>query len=303
MKPKLSFLLILSLGILFLFSAGCRSFRVEHNLIPSHEDFISEVRYIITKQEKKIFLSLTTEDREDFIQEFWKKRDPDPSTEENEFKEQYYYRIERANKLFKEGGTPGWLQDRGRIWILLGPPDSRDVYPMGYRQHDRPSELWLYGFYPILFIDYSFTGNYRIYPLSAQYLAILLKAQLDRKPGVSKDEQVFDFGLKLDKFPPDRILLKIQIPYKEIWLVENEGVLEAELSVQIEVFSGSKKIWKYDKDHKISLTAEELKESIKKQFEIPVEIKLSPDDYKAAIIVENKTDNKKVSKSIKFSLK
>ena len=72
--------------------------------------------------------------------EFWKKRDPDPDTEENEFKTQYFQRIDEANHLFTDGGEPGWLQDRGRIYILLGPPADREVYPRGVTFYGIPTE-------------------------------------------------------------------------------------------------------------------------------------------------------------------
>ncbi len=61
---------------------------------------------------------------------YGRKKVPNPYTEENEFKEQYFNRIEGANRLFMEVGSAGWLQDRGRIHILLGPPDQKEIYPL-----------------------------------------------------------------------------------------------------------------------------------------------------------------------------
>lgn len=83
------------------------------------------VPYIITQAEKTVFLNLPDEEeRGKFIQKFWEKRDPDPSTPENEFKILYYKRIAMANKLFSVGGKEGWRTDRGKIFILLGPPQE-----------------------------------------------------------------------------------------------------------------------------------------------------------------------------------
>jgi len=59
------------------------------------------------------------------VEEFWKKRDPTPETETNEFKNEYFVRIGEANRFFTEAAEPGWLQDRGRVDILLGPPTNR----------------------------------------------------------------------------------------------------------------------------------------------------------------------------------
>lgn len=77
-----------------------------------------DVAYIITSEEKKAFNALQTdEERENFIENFWQRRDPDPDTEVNEFREEYYERIRYANENFASG-IPGWRTDRGRIYIV-----------------------------------------------------------------------------------------------------------------------------------------------------------------------------------------
>jgi len=82
-----------------------------------------DARYIITENEKEAFLTLKTdEDREQFVESFWQRRDPTPETEINEFKEEYYDRIAYANEHFSSG-IPGWKTDRGKIYILYGKPD------------------------------------------------------------------------------------------------------------------------------------------------------------------------------------
>ncbi len=89
------------------------------------------VIYIITPEEKAVFLSLTTpEEKEQFIEQFWSRRDTDPSTAVNEFKEEHYRRIAYANERF-ESGYRGWLTDRGRIYIIHGKPDEITSYPAG----------------------------------------------------------------------------------------------------------------------------------------------------------------------------
>jgi GWxTD domain-containing protein len=98
-----------------------------------------DVAYIITDAERKAFLSLTTDfDREQFIEQFWKRRDPTPDTERNEYKEEHYRRIAYANDHFKSG-IPGWKTDRGRIYIGYGPPDEIDSHPSG-GSYTRPAE-------------------------------------------------------------------------------------------------------------------------------------------------------------------
>ena len=78
-----------------------------------------------------------------FIESFWRRRDPSPGTPENEFRDQYAARFAYANAQFR-AGRPGWKTDRGRIYILLGPPNYIDRNPMGRTSTERPSEVWTY---------------------------------------------------------------------------------------------------------------------------------------------------------------
>ena len=132
------------------------------------------VPYIITPREKEVFLSLPTElDRGQFIETFWKKRDPNPQTPENEFKLEYYRRIAMANKFFGTGGIPGWRTDRGRLYILLGPPKEieRDLTSSvsALTMSQGPKETWQYWALPnpnlpynleFTFVDKFGSGNY-----------------------------------------------------------------------------------------------------------------------------------------------
>jgi len=139
-----------------------------------------DVAYIITSAERSAFKKLATdEEREQFIEAFWQRRDPDPDTEENEYKEQYYERIAYANERYASG-IPGWKTDRGRIYITFGKPDSVESHPTG-GSYDRPSyqgggqtttfpfEIWFYRYIEgigsgieIEFVDPTGTGEYRL---------------------------------------------------------------------------------------------------------------------------------------------
>lgn len=84
-----------------------------------------DVRYIVTDAEKQAFAGLNTdEERERFIESFWKRRDDKPETKENEFRREYYNRFAYANQNFAAGKTAGWLTDRGRIFITRGKPSE-----------------------------------------------------------------------------------------------------------------------------------------------------------------------------------
>jgi len=109
-------------------------------LDPSMKHWLDEdVRYIITDEEREAFLKLSNaEERDAFIEQFWLRRDPTPDTPENEFKEEHYRRIAYANEHFPSG-IPGWRTDRGRIYIVFGPPDEIDSHPSG-GSYERPYE-------------------------------------------------------------------------------------------------------------------------------------------------------------------
>jgi len=98
-----------------------------------------DVVWIITDEERAAFKQLSNdEERDNFIEAFWQRRDPTPDTEENEYKEEHYQRIAYANEHFA-AGVPGWRTDRGRMYIVFGKPDETDSHPSG-GTYERPME-------------------------------------------------------------------------------------------------------------------------------------------------------------------
>ncbi len=98
-----------------------------------------DVVYIISPEERNAFLHLqTNEEREQFIEAFWQRRNPDPDSSDNAFKDEHYRRIAYANEHFA-AGLPGWKSDRGRIYIVWGPPDNIDEHPTG-GNYERPAD-------------------------------------------------------------------------------------------------------------------------------------------------------------------
>jgi GWxTD domain-containing protein len=98
-----------------------------------------DVRWIITDQELQAFKSLSNdEERDEFIENFWLRRNPNPDSPENEYREEHYARIAYANEHFA-AGKPGWKTDRGHIYIAFGKPDSIDSHPSG-GSYERPME-------------------------------------------------------------------------------------------------------------------------------------------------------------------
>jgi GWxTD domain-containing protein len=113
---------------------------LKQELSSTYKKWLNEdVRYIITPEEMSAFKQLSNdEERDQFIEQFWLRRDPTPDTPENEFKEEHYRRIAYANEHFASG-IPGWRTDRGRIYIVYGPPDQIDAHPSG-GSFNRPME-------------------------------------------------------------------------------------------------------------------------------------------------------------------
>jgi len=193
----------------FLFFLCCAAYRIPKSLDPESEEFLSKVRYLITKEEQKAFLALPASERRGFIEKFWQQRDPDPLTEANEFKDEYFKRIGEANLLFKEGTTQGWLQDRGRLYILLGPPDNRECYPRGITFYGVPTEIWYYGFFPIVFIDDNWTGYYRLEPSSAAQIGLINQTQVMLLPKArsEKAKELLDAHLEVKPAGEGKVLL------------------------------------------------------------------------------------------------
>src|SRR5271155_319533 len=139
-----------------------------------------DVIYIITPEERSAFVHLqTNEEREQFIEQFWQRRNPDPDSAENTFKEEHYRRIAYANEHYASG-VPGWKTDRGKIYIMWGPPDEIESHPSG-GSYDRPAqegggqtstypfEDWRYRYLEGLgndvnleFVDPSMTGEFHL---------------------------------------------------------------------------------------------------------------------------------------------
>ena len=139
-----------------------------------------DVGYIITDEERKVFRSLQNdEEREQFIEQFWLRRNPDPESLTNDYKEEHYRRIAYTNQHFASG-VPGWKTDRGRVYIMYGPADEIDAHPSG-GHYERPVEegggststfpfeVWRYRYIEgvaqnveLEFVDPTMTGEYRL---------------------------------------------------------------------------------------------------------------------------------------------
>jgi len=298
MKKNLGLSLIIAFLLL-----GCSALEIQKNLAPEDKEFLSTVRYIITKQEKTAFLDLAPSERRPFIEEFWKKRDLTPATEVNEYKDEYIKRVKEAKHLFSgEGGPSGWLQDRGRVYILLGPPEQRETYPRGEDLGDIPVEYWHYGFHVLMFRDYRKNGNYELQE-GARMLAEISRTQELLNPEVKPERVAFDFNLDMKKPAEGQVLILISIPYDNIWLSAEGNELKTTLELSLEVFdSAEKRVREEAKIYPISLAKEDLKELTGQDYLIETPVQLDPGNYRATITLKNLTGQTKVKKTITFTI-
>jgi GWxTD domain-containing protein len=313
-------LVIISFVLLF-FSSSCRLYKLEQKLDPDNAEFLSRVRYIITAKERKIFLELPDAEKEDFKEEFWKRRDPDPSTEENEFKMEYYNRMEASENLFVSEGKPGWLTDRGRIYILFGPPLDRITYPMGEDPYGRCREIWYYGNFPVVFIDSTCSGDYRLvtYDLSSirslnlMYMHELSMAQARAQDTIRGERKFIDFDLDVKKTldEEDRLegIVTIDIPYADLWFKAEEEMLSTVLDLKLELrdVEGTL-IWEYEDSFDIKISEQELKESMIKEYNIEIPFawdkdvdKLRKGKNQLFALIKNRTGGEELRKIREFT--
>lgn len=313
-RYKIMFWMVWLIPFIFGFCTRGYRYNSTRDMTLNAKDFISKVRYIITKGEKKRFYTLATDqERKEFIENFWKKRDPDPATDENEFRDEYYKRIEEANHLFKGDSSKGWLTDRGRVYILLGPPDLRRYFPGEINSgatmktgYECPNEIWYYGFYPIVFVDQLENGSFVLTPISSEHLVTILRTSLDLKPKVTKGEKIpFDFNARV-VFGGEKgqVELKIKVPYKNILFQEdpkNKGRLMAFLTLHTSVFGPqNEKVQEFSNDYPISMTEEELKDQ--EDYSIDVPLTLAEGKYEVQLTLESKADNIRTKKNAKFNI-
>jgi len=128
---------------------------------------IEELKYVATDEELDyIEAGKTLDEKQKRFSAFWNKRNPDPSSGRNPLMEEYYRRVQYANKEFTRY-IDGWKTDRGMVYIRLGPPENIERHP--FEMDSKPYEIWYY--YQLdrecIFVDYSGFGDYRLQNPSA----------------------------------------------------------------------------------------------------------------------------------------
>jgi GWxTD domain-containing protein len=204
------------------------------DLDPDSAAFFDTARLVMTSEEQDIFRHLPDPAaREEFITDFWAKRDPDPSTPENEFQTEFQARVDYANRRFREGRR-GYDTDRGRIYIYLGPPEQTETYQRDPSQG--PLLVWYYYTYElaVTFVDQRGDGAYTY----SEILGSLLQAIEDAKLGgvVQTGAKYLRFDLTYDKAAR---LVRLAIPVKRLSFREEAGRLKADFNITLYIYEES----------------------------------------------------------------
>ncbi|OGD18711.1 MAG: hypothetical protein A2W03_08685 [Candidatus Aminicenantes bacterium RBG_16_63_16] len=146
MKPRAAILCLAVLSLFLLSAAGQKKTPKSAKpapLGPKYQEWLDLTTYIILPQEKEVFSKLQSDfERDIFIETFWKQRDPTPGTPENEYRQEIRKRFDYVNKEFsRDTPRPGWMTDRGRIYMILGEPQGRERISL---PELHPAELWSY---------------------------------------------------------------------------------------------------------------------------------------------------------------
>jgi len=281
---------------------------------PASDSFFEKARFIMTKEEKAIYKHLPDQmAKQEYIKEFWKKRDPIPETEENENKIEFEERITYANRWFKEhrGENKGWDTQRGRILLQLGFPDRREFGDHSQTNRNPsskgygsllstkriPMERWIYYRWQLLliFTDLDDSGKLKLIRIPATLLTALdfAKFSLDLRDK-SALKRAFKFELAFRK---DHI--QVEIPIKKVSFDEKNNKMISKFKIDIYIYLDYNKI-----DHQISeKTITKSKAEILKTKSIKFDIPYTPTQkgtYHIDVIIEEELTSSKYRNFTKF---
>jgi len=263
-----------------------------------NDPFFEVTRFIMTKEEKDIYQHLADDDaRSEFIEEFWEKRDPDPTTDENESKIEYATRIAYANKWFKEHTKGrGWDTERGRVLLRLGMPDRREFgeYTPTYRgrlisSKRIPMEIWTYYRYgPLLVLEFADTedsGHLKLTRVPSAFPTVMDFAafNLDLRTDGGKTKHSFKFYTKYHKGN-----LNISVPVKKIAFEEmDDGSMKVDFNIVVYVYRDSKKVDEIKTPKSVAMEKEKLMSLKHLEFAIPYTL-TEKGKYYFDVVIEDK---------------
>ncbi|MBN2346475.1 MAG: GWxTD domain-containing protein [Candidatus Aminicenantes bacterium] len=223
--------------------AGCSSAGGRIAVDPHFESFFEKARLIMTREEVQIYKHLPDNAaREEFIEEFWRQRDPFPETPENENKIEFERRIAYANRWFRENRAAGrgWDTPRGRILIQLGEPDNRYLNEMINNPSVKGYERWIYYYYQLelVFIDSQGFGEFKLQTWPAELLSAIDHAKFTLNAG---GPQTLKSALSFDAAYRNGAII-VSIPLKKVRFREQGDTVSADYRIAVTVYRDYRKV-------------------------------------------------------------
>ncbi len=197
-------------------------------LDPEEKAFFYDVQPLMTRLERDVYFSLTKAERTDFVKRFWQIRNLTPNSEENEFRDEYYKRVKVAKKAFWTDGM-GLMGDRSRVYLLLGPPDNSQDYPVIQSSKYRALQKWIYSWKGLVvyFADINGIGKYELYNPPGQ-LQLYLDLTQTNFFGIERDKKWLDF-----RFVPGKENLIVKVRASSIEYKDQKDAMNYSLTVRI----------------------------------------------------------------------
>jgi GWxTD domain-containing protein len=273
------------------------------------DPFFRLARLIMTKQEIDIYKRLPDhKSRLEFIDEFWKKRDPTPGTEENESKEEFILRIAYANKHFRE--TPkgeGWNTERGRILLQLGFPDQRQFSNRPYTYRGRlvstrsiRTEIWFYNRYQMVlrFDDSLSKDKLMLRSIPGNFSFNLERAKFSLNLAKKSDsKKSFKFDADYSKTGQ----IEVTIPVKKVSFEEKDNLMTAEFGVEVYVYKNNVKIDEINTSKTFSMEKDKLLDMKTIEFSVPYSTS-EKGKYYFDVVIEEKSSDTKFRDFVKFKI-
>lgn len=242
------------------------------------DDTFDKIRLLMTSSEIEIYKHLPDkESKELFLKDFWKKRDPTPETEENEFKIEIERRIEYASRWFKDasGMGEGWNSDRGKVYLLLGEPDDRSmsrkeiVDRFGiWKTVD--VDVWVYDYYrlTLVFMHEDGMGKFILDVWPVELLDVMERAKTDMERGNEEKQRYLTFKTK---YTSEGILIEIPTDKIDFMVGKNDkdNKVLANFQIKIYVYRNYKKIEEIDLTRELGDNKQYFLDNKKLSFMIP----------------------------------
>jgi GWxTD domain-containing protein len=270
-----------------------RDARLRAQLASPYQKWLTEdVAYIISAEERATFTQLSNDQqRENFIEDFWLRRDPAPGTLTNEFKEEHYRRIAYANDRFASK-LPGWKTDRGRIYITFGPPDEMESHPSG-AQGSYPYEVWRYRWIEgmgdnveLRFEDQGWNGEYRLN--QGPKPPDLAAAEIS---GVTDDALSMQVQVDYTRLNDSSVLARLTVTFlskgSPLQLAKDAQVLRVNIYGRITALANGRVLQTFDDTVPLVAQAAGSQEAGNAAFTFSKSIRLSPMDYRLTMVAKD----------------